>query len=100
MKMFELLPRPLGSIFRKLTHFTCNSPLNAKRKNRFAGHLGARIGHGGAPVTSLQSVQPDVVEIRRSRSVSDLEQDGGFGAIRFGRIRFKSEYLWNPVRRP
>ena len=26
MKMFELLPRPLGSIFRKLTHFTCNSP--------------------------------------------------------------------------
>ncbi len=25
MKMFELLPRPLGSIFRKLTHFTCNS---------------------------------------------------------------------------
>ena len=29
MKMFELLPRPLGSIFRKLTHLTCNSP---KRK--------------------------------------------------------------------
>jgi len=27
MKMFELLPRPLGSIFRKLTHLTCNSPL-------------------------------------------------------------------------
>ena len=26
MKMFELLPRPLGSIFRELTHFTCNSP--------------------------------------------------------------------------
>ena len=26
MKMFELLPRPLGSIFRKLTHLTCNSP--------------------------------------------------------------------------
>ena len=25
MKMFELLPRPLGSIFRKLTHFACNS---------------------------------------------------------------------------
>ena len=25
MKMFELLPRPLGSIFRKLTHLTCNS---------------------------------------------------------------------------
>ena len=25
MKMFELLPRPLGSIFRRLTHFTCNS---------------------------------------------------------------------------
>ena len=26
MKLFELLPRPLGNIFRKLTHFTCNSP--------------------------------------------------------------------------
>ena len=26
MKMFELLPRPLGAIFRKLTHLTCNSP--------------------------------------------------------------------------
>ena len=25
MKMFELLPSPFGSIFRKLTHFTCNS---------------------------------------------------------------------------
>ena len=27
MKVFELLPRPLGKIFRKLTHFTCNSPI-------------------------------------------------------------------------
>ena len=26
MKMFELLPRPLGPIFRKLTHLTCNLP--------------------------------------------------------------------------
>ena len=25
MKMFELLPRPIGSIFRKLTRLTCNS---------------------------------------------------------------------------
>ena len=25
MRMFELLPRPLGTIFRKLTHLTCNS---------------------------------------------------------------------------
>ena len=25
MKVFELLPKPLGNIFRKLTHFTCNS---------------------------------------------------------------------------
>ena len=33
MKMFELLPRPLGSIFRKLTHFTCNSPLHLRRRN-------------------------------------------------------------------
>ena len=26
MKVFELLPRPLGKVFRKLTHLTCNSP--------------------------------------------------------------------------
>ena len=26
MKVFELLPRPLGNIFRKLTHLPCNSP--------------------------------------------------------------------------
>ena len=25
MRMFELLPRPLGSIFRKLTRLACNS---------------------------------------------------------------------------
>ena len=31
MKVFELLPRPLGNIFRKLTHFTCNSPPNLKQ---------------------------------------------------------------------
>lgn len=28
--MFELLPRPLGSIFRKLTHLTCNSRSDEK----------------------------------------------------------------------
>ena len=28
MKVFELLPRPLGKIFRKLTHLTCNLPMN------------------------------------------------------------------------
>ena len=38
MKMFELLPRPLGSIFRKLTHLTCNS-----REIQFAGF------HASAP---------------------------------------------------
>ena len=31
MKVFKLLPKPLGNIFRKLTHFTCNSP-----KKKFA----------------------------------------------------------------
>ena len=25
MRMFELLPRPLGNIFRNLTHLACNS---------------------------------------------------------------------------
>ena len=27
MRLFELLPRPLGAIFRKLTHLTCNLPI-------------------------------------------------------------------------
>ena len=31
MKVFELLPRPLGNIFRKLTHLPCNSPLEVRR---------------------------------------------------------------------
>ena len=34
MKMFELLPRPLGSIFRKLTHLTCNSPYQLRLAKR------------------------------------------------------------------
>ena len=29
MKVFELLPRPLGKIFRKLTHLPCNLPKTA-----------------------------------------------------------------------
>ena len=45
MKMFELLPRPLGSIFRKLTHLTCNSReiscLSVKRHLRFWSRLDA-----------------------------------------------------------
>ena len=31
MRMFELLPKPLGSLFRKLTHFACNSPAAARK---------------------------------------------------------------------
>ena len=30
MRMFELLPRPLGTIFRKLTHPACNSSKTRK----------------------------------------------------------------------
>ncbi len=37
MKLFELLPRPLGSIFRKLTHFTCNSRKERLRTVRSYG---------------------------------------------------------------
>ncbi len=41
MKVFEMLPRPLGPIFRKLTHFACNSPIEKC-------HLVARgLGNGG-----------------------------------------------------
>ena len=39
MKVFELLPRPLGNIFRKLTHLPCNSRQSvwrSMRKARFA----------------------------------------------------------------
>ena len=39
MKMFELLPRPLGSIFRKLTHFACNSRTSTLLSNFITGHF-------------------------------------------------------------
>ena len=52
MKMFELLPSPLGSIFRKLTHFTCNSPtgngifFSPKGKRTFPqGHSSVPLCH-------------------------------------------------------
>ena len=32
MRMFELLPRPLGNIFRNLTHLACNSPIGTMPK--------------------------------------------------------------------
>ena len=40
MRMFGLLPRPLGSIFRKLTHLTCNSRHHDTRRK--SGPLGCR----------------------------------------------------------
>ena len=40
MKMFELLPRPLGSIFRKLTHLTCNSPGKSAAKGDSSAKTG------------------------------------------------------------
>ena len=65
MKVFELLPRPIGNIFRKLTHFTCNSPACPRRvlqaqRDYFGAHTYERLdsprgqffhtnwtGHGG-----------------------------------------------------
>ena len=50
MKVFELLPRPLGNIFRKLTHLTCNSPLLLARV--FTAELFTEIGSDAVPPTS------------------------------------------------
>ena len=46
MKMFELLPRPLGSIFRKLTHLTCNSRASCRRR---------RVYHNSRPNEALKT---------------------------------------------
>ena len=71
MKVFELLPRPLGNIFRKLTHFTCNSPAaNA------AGTQTARIGESPrsdleqvAGAVLAKNIQPNVVPPDRRKRV-------------------------------
>ena len=42
MRMFELLPRPLGSIFRKLTHLTCNSRFCVLLQFDGTAHFGHR----------------------------------------------------------
>lgn len=50
MKVFELLPRPLGSIFRKLTHFACNSPMDRGDAACGLPQVAKRTG-GMAPAT-------------------------------------------------
>ena len=40
MKMFELLPKPLGAIFRKLTHFICNSRVERRICHRSYDPIG------------------------------------------------------------
>ena len=45
MKVFELLPRPLGEVFRKLTHLTCNSPPGDGIPRH--GKRAAQRAHGG-----------------------------------------------------
>ena len=56
MKMFELLPRPLGSIFRKLTHLTCNSP--SSRVVRNSNHRSCALGAGLPSIVRLCFGQP------------------------------------------
>ena len=66
MKMFELLPRPLGSIFRKLTHLTCNSRKRTsaavarkhrlKHRKQLAAKLRKlRVGHKSQTGKALES---------------------------------------------
>ena len=60
MKMFELLPRPLGSIFRKLTHLTCNSrPIFHLRRICRAKFLGRFFNH---PSTIRKRIREAVAE--------------------------------------
>ena len=55
MRMFELLPRPLGSIFRKLTHLTCNSRFqgNAVREPTPAVGVAERVGEAAEHLLHL-----------------------------------------------
>ncbi len=45
MRMFELLPRPLGSIFRKLTRLACNSRRRRNRLHAARRRCGGRHRH-------------------------------------------------------
>ena len=70
MKMFELLPRPLGSIFRKLTHLTCNS-----RSKKIA------LLHRGtfdAPTTLLWLKSGRLVDLSEERNEYCLREIGYF----------------------
>ena len=53
MRMFELLPRPLGSIFRKLTHLTCNSRSIEQYKRDGRDHLQVSFGCTGGQLRSV-----------------------------------------------
>ena len=66
MKMFELLPRPLGSIFRKLTHLTCNSrnKIMARTKSRRIC-AGKRRGCFGAMRRDGEKDGSDPISTRR-----------------------------------
>ncbi len=57
--MFELLPKPLGSLFRKLTHFACNSP---KTKTQC--------------VTDIMSVQ-NHIKLENRESIFSVRRFGG-----------------------
>ena len=58
MKVFELLPKPLGNIFRKLTHFTCNSPGAAKYLRQIGrGEDPLERGTGGLHAAAATTVR-------------------------------------------
>ncbi len=56
MKVFELLPRPLGTIFRKLTHFACNSPEHSKLQNWRLHGKGTIAGRAASPLAAASWV--------------------------------------------
>lgn len=63
MGMFGLLPRPLGSIFRKLTHLTCNSRMT-----------GIRLRHTPPAFDALFVASAESSCFRRNRQVTFVKR--------------------------
>ena len=77
MKMFELLPKPLGDIFRKLTHFTCNSPRNGGARPQAAlAAAPGRLWVGSVCTMGSATNIPPLPDGRAARSAKREQRSG------------------------
>ena len=88
MRMFELLPRPLGSIFRKLTHLACNSRFGAFCEDHFQAFCEMRRSQNRRTDAMTSGLR------RNARPTAWTRRQGRSRTVDFG------ERLRNPQSRP